>query len=220
MEDQNVKSTSRSRAGSITPNRLLTEQIQLSLALNDSRKKFSQNLSLVILLLVNLTERIAYYGLISNYVLYLNKQPLYWESYNASTILLIFLGITYVSSLIGGWISDSLLGKFYTIAISYIIYIIGYAAFPLLAYNQNEVPRFCNSNRSIIDWVVINSNDVTHSNMTSTRRPVDNFNRSIADESCSWIIIITVILVGIAVGFIKSNLGPFGADQVYKRLFV
>lgn len=212
MDDQNVKILqSRNRTRSITPNRVLAEQIQLSMALNDSRKKFSQNLSLITLLIVNLTERIAYYGLICNYVLYLNKQPLYWESYNASTILLVFLGITYASSLIGGWIADSLLGKYYTIIISYCIYIIGYAAFPLLANNQNSVPSYCNSNRSIIDWDIITSG---FNKFNSSRPQTDSFSRSIADESCSWVVIITVVLVGIAVGFIKANLGPFGADQV------
>jgi dipeptide/tripeptide permease len=127
---------------SITPSRLLTRQLQLSLALNDSRSKCTQNFSLIILLLVNLLERFAYYGLICNYVLYLNKQPLFWESYNASTMLLIFLGISYVSSFIGGWVADSFLGKFYTISLSYFIYIIGYAAFPLIAYNENRYAQF------------------------------------------------------------------------------
>ena len=195
----------------MTPNRLLTQQIQLSIALNDDRKRFTQNLSLFILLIVNLLERFAYYGLICNYVLYLNKQPLFWESYNASTILLIFLGITYVSSLVGGWVADSLLGKFYTIAISYVIYIIGYMAFPLIAYDKNNVPGYCNSNRSIIDWIVINTADNKHLHEDTNQ---NSFSRTIGAESCSWVIILTVILIGVAVGFIKANLGPFGADQV------
>lgn len=201
----------RQRSRSMTPNRLLTQQIQLSIALNDDRKRFTQNLSLFILLIVNLLERFAYYGLICNYVLYLNKQPLFWESYNASTILLIFLGITYVSSLVGGWVADSLLGKFYTIAISYVIYIIGYMAFPLIAYDKNNVPGYCNSNRSIIDWIVINTADNKHLHEDTNQ---NSFSRTIGAESCSWVIILTVILIGVAVGFIKANLGPFGADQV------
>jgi solute carrier family 15 (peptide/histidine transporter), member 3/4 len=202
----------RPRTRSMTPNRILTQQLQLSMAINDSRNKRTQNCSLVILLIVNLLERFAYYGLICNYVLYLNKQPLFWESYNASTILLIFLGITYVSSLIGGWVADSLMGKFYTIILSYFIYIIGYAAFPLIAYNKNSIPNYCNSNRSIVDWIIIND-EFNQTHLTK----IKDFDRSIADESCSWIIILTVILIGVAVGFIKANLGPFGADQVMSR---
>ena len=65
---------------------------QLLNALNDKRSKFQLSASVYLLLLVNGLERFAYYGLICNYILYLNKQPLYWESYNASFILFIFLG--------------------------------------------------------------------------------------------------------------------------------
>ena len=38
--------------------------------------------------------------------------------------------------------------------------------------------------------------------------------RSIGSEFCSWIIIVSSIMIGIAVGFIRANLGAFGADQV------
>ena len=65
---------------------------QLLNALNDKRSKFQLSTSVYLLLIVNAAERFAYYGLICNYILYLNKQPLYWESYNASFILFIFLG--------------------------------------------------------------------------------------------------------------------------------
>lgn len=65
---------------------------QLLNALNDKRSQFQLSLSVYMLLIVNGLERFAYYGLICNYILYLNKQPLYWESYNASIILFVFLG--------------------------------------------------------------------------------------------------------------------------------
>jgi hypothetical protein len=65
---------------------------QLLNALNDKRSQFQLSLSVYMLLIVNSLERFAYYGLICNYILYLNKQPLYWESYNASIMLFIFLG--------------------------------------------------------------------------------------------------------------------------------
>ena len=55
-------------------------------------------------------------------------------------MLLIFMGITYVSSLIGGWVADSFLGKFPIICISYVIYIAGYSLFPLISYNEYEIP--------------------------------------------------------------------------------
>lgn len=41
--------------------------------------------------------------------------------------------------------------------------------------------------------------------------------RSLGAESCSWVVIVSVVLIGIGVGFTRANLGPFGADQVMSR---
>lgn len=106
---------------------------EFMIAINDRRTKCQQNFSCIIILGVHALERFAYYGLICNYILYLNKNPLDWESYNASLVLLMLLGLTNISSCFGGWIADSYLGKFKTIVISFFIYILGYGAFPLLA---------------------------------------------------------------------------------------
>ncbi len=80
--------------------------------LNDQRTNIKKRLSVIIILIVNALERFAYYGLLCNFILYLNKQPLYWRSLDANLIAFIFIGITYFTSLIGGWLSDSVFGKF------------------------------------------------------------------------------------------------------------
>lgn len=189
---------------------------QLLTVISDRRTKFQQNFSLVVLLLVNVLERFAYYGLICNYLLYLNKQPLYWESFNASLILFIFLGITNISGLIGGWIADSFIGKYATICFSFFIYIIGYAAYPLLSMSQTSLPGICSANSTIADWSLINITTIFKSS-DSGANVVDPFlksDRHLFNESCSWVIFLTVFMIGIGVGFVKANLGPFGADQV------
>ena len=182
---------------------------QLLTVINDRRSRFQQNFSLVILLIVNVLERFAYYGLLCNYILYLNKQPFYWESFNASLILFIFLGITNISGVLGGWVADSFIGKYLTICISFFIYILGYAVFPILSISPTSLPGICNANSSTINWSPILVN-TTLSSYAQT-------DRSLFDEACSWIIVIASFMVGIAVGFVKANLGPFGADQVISR---
>jgi peptide/histidine transporter 3/4 len=191
--------------------------IQLLNRIDDSRTRFQQNLSFVLLLVVNTLERFTFYGLICNFILYLNKDPLTWESYNASLILLIFLGITHVSSVIGGWIADAFLGKFPTLFLSFIIYIIGYIPYPLIAYDPNKLPVFCDSNCSLnqmlnLTFAYTEIHYDKHYNNTMSER-------SIANESCSWIIITSCILTGVGVGFTRANLGPFGADQVRILIF-
>ena len=87
--------------------RLLENYTQI----NDQRSKAQKRYSVITILLVNALERFAYYGLLCNFILYLNKQPLYWRSLDANLIAFIFIGITYFTSLIGGWLSDSVFGK-------------------------------------------------------------------------------------------------------------
>lgn len=176
-------------------------------AMNDRRSKFQQQASYLIILVVYTLERFAFYGLICNYVLYLNKQPLYWESFNASFLLFIFLGILNITSVLGGWIADSLIGKYLTICLSFFVYIIGYAAFPFLSYSRSTIPNYCNSNSSRLDWSNIT---LGSDGFLATRKP----DRSIFEETCSWVIILNAVLIGIGSGFIRANLGPFGADQV------
>ena len=177
----------------------------LQTALNDQRSTFRQNASFIITLLVYTLERFAFYGLICNYILYLNKQPLDWKSFNASLILLIFFGILNITSVIGGWVADSFLGKYTTICLSFFGYIIGYAVFPYLSF-QNRIPDVCTINNSILNWTF------EEENFPFYGKP----DRSLLEETCSWIIILSVVLIGISVGFIRANLGPFGADQVKK----
>ena len=170
------------------------------------RSNSQKQYSFIILLIVNILERFAYYGLLCNYVLFLNKKPLFWESYNASMLSFIFMGITYVVSVIGGWIADSLIGKYGTICLSFVIYIIGYAAYPVISYYESSVPGFCSFNEHLGNLTPIIDNSTHFFPLSS--------NISISNEPCSWLFILTILAVGFGVGFIKSNIGPFGADQV------
>jgi dipeptide/tripeptide permease len=92
---------------SMENSRLLESFMQLS----DYRSKAQKRYSVIVILLVNALERFAYYGLLCNYLLYLNKKPMYWQSLDASLITFIFIGLTYISSFLGGWLSDSIFGN-------------------------------------------------------------------------------------------------------------
>ena len=70
LTQQNAESTN------IQQQQLQQEQQQLIYSqlvnvINDRRSKFKQNTSICLLLMVNLLERFAFYGLISNFILYL-----------------------------------------------------------------------------------------------------------------------------------------------------
>jgi len=228
IKDILTKRSSQNADNIIQQQQLLQQQQQLIYSqlvnvINDRRSKCKQNASFIIILIVSLLERFAFYGLISNFILYLNKQPLFWESYNASIILFMFFGITYISSLIGGWVADSLIGKFTTICLSFSIYIIGYLIFPYISYDKDQIPNICsyshtNSNKTTLTQIFSFKNYTGY--YTESHRDLSKLSmtdRDLFDETCSWLIILTSISIAIGVGFIKANLGPFGADQVISR---
>ena len=51
-------------------------------------------------------------------------------------------------------------------------------------------------------------------NRSETNVDISVNNRGLLDEQCSWYVSLAVVTIGCAIGFVKANLGPFGADQV------
>ena len=62
----------------------------------------------------NFTEKIIYYGIVTNLVLYCTNY-LDYSSADAAVFSLVFTGANYVLTFFGGWISDACLGNYNTI---------------------------------------------------------------------------------------------------------
>lgn len=168
--------------------------VRITSVLNgDTENAWKVKLSLVTILISVVFERMVFYGLVGNLVMFLNLEPFSWRIYHAVLVTFFFFGISYIMSLFGGWISDSLLGRFKTILVSYGIYLCGYILLPFIAVNTDtlnaELPPICN-------------------------RPIGKSHTSMFGEPCSWMIIIILILVAIAAGMLKANICPFASDQV------
>ncbi|XP_053384777.1 solute carrier family 15 member 4-like [Mercenaria mercenaria] len=88
-------------------------------------KRTGQRLSVVASILVTeLCERLAYYSVVANMVLYCTAK-LDYNSDQASIITLVFSGTVCLIPVIGGYVSDTFAGKFKTILGSCIIYVTG-----------------------------------------------------------------------------------------------
>lgn len=167
----------------------------------DQRPAWKKKLACAAVLITVILERIAFYSVAGNLVLFLNKMPLEWVSYDASTAVFVFLGTSLLVSPLFGWLADTCLGRFWTVSLSLVMYIVGYAFMPMIAHPEFDVRNFC----SIIAWERIfypEPSDGTF-NVSSGSAPF-----------CSWLVYFSLIIVAMASGGVKANIAPFGADQV------
>ncbi|KAF3784189.1 NRT1-PTR FAMILY 6-1 protein [Nymphaea thermarum] len=79
-----------------------------------------------------MTERMAYFGLAVNVVLFLFK-VMHQPFTTSANVVNNFLGISQASSIIGGFIADAYLGRYWTIAIFTTLYLTGLTAITLCA---------------------------------------------------------------------------------------
>ncbi|KAL8561063.1 hypothetical protein ACOMHN_031007 [Nucella lapillus] len=168
--------------------------------------RFTTRAASAAILLSLIFERAAFYGLAGNLVLFLNKKPLQWHSFNAIDASLYFFGVCFVMSLIGGWLADAFLGRFKAILISFVIYIAGYMLMPFMT-SSNENP----SKLLAVCWA--NDSHHRHGRLNATGGDdSDPF-----DEDCSWLVFLALTVIAIGSGFVKANIAPFGSDQVSRK---
>ncbi|XP_051949976.1 solute carrier family 15 member 4 isoform X2 [Xyrauchen texanus] len=167
-----------------------------------------RRLACAAILLAESLERMAFYGITSNLVLFLNSSPFYWEGTLASQAPLLFMGVTYLISPFGGWLADAFLGKFLTIALSLILYLFGMLLFPLVS-SDNTRNYLCGEEMAfpVQPAECFPENGTVPANVTCSNR----------QSYCGPAIFSGLVLVAVGVGAVKSNITPFGADQVKDR---
>lgn len=137
------------------------------------------------ILMCELCERLTYYSVTANVVLFCTN-TLDLESTTAATVSLVFSGTVFIIPVIGGYIADTLAGKYNTILGSGLIYVLGLFLLPTSAFDYT-------------DFFGTDDDGVPFDLSTSMRR-VYYF--------------MGLVFVAIGTGGIKANVGPFGAQQV------
>ncbi|XP_028779958.1 protein NRT1/ PTR FAMILY 8.1-like [Neltuma alba] len=127
-------------------------------------------------------ERLAYYGMSTNLVLYFKKR-LHEHSATASKNVSDWSGTCYITPLIGAFLADAYLGRYWTIASFSIIYVIGMTLLTLSA----SVPG-----------------------IKPTCHGEDNCH---ATDAQSAVCFVALYLIALGTGGIKPCVSSYGADQ-------
>lgn len=149
-------------------------------------------------LLVEMLERAAFFGVTSNLVLYLNSLNFNWEGEQASRATLLFLGASYLLSPVGGWLADVYLGRFLAISLSLVLYL---AASGLLLTTITNDGR-----RSFCGEMLLSP--------LEPACPSADCPDAWSSPYCATTLYLVLLLLALAASSVRSNLTSFGADQV------
>ncbi|VDH95549.1 solute carrier family 15 (peptide/histidine transporter), member 3/4 [Mytilus galloprovincialis] len=151
------------------------------------KKGMTKNKLLVVvcILMCELCERLTYYSCVANLVLYCTSK-LELPTSTATTVSLIFSGTVFIIPVFGGYIADTIAGKYNTILGAGLIYLLGLFLLPASAVDYSK-------------WFGQDDEGASYDMTVETRK---NFFFS------------GLVFIALGTGGIKANVGPFGAQQV------
>lgn len=139
----------------------------------------------ICILLCELCERLTYYSCVANLVLYCTSK-LEMATSTATTVSLVFSGTVFIIPVVGGYIADTIAGKYNTILGAGLLYLLGLFLLPASAVDYSK-------------WFGKDEEGASYDMTVETRRQF---------------FFGGLIFIAIGTGGIKANVGPFGAQQV------
>ena len=138
----------------------------------------------LMLILIELFERFAYYGILINFVLFLNK-CCGWPMFVSVASTMAFSSVSWFMCAIAGIMADSRFGRYNTIVSGFLVYFIGTLILVVVAFLMGHYYFQKGETRNIIDqpWILM-------------------------------ILLVGLLSVSAGEGAVKANLSAFGADQL------
>ncbi|XP_009184187.1 solute carrier family 15 member 3 isoform X1 [Papio anubis] len=149
-------------------------------------------------LLVEMLERAAFFGITANLVLYLNSTNFNWAGEQASRAALVFLGASYLLAPVGGWLADVYLGRYRAVALSLLLYLAASGLLPATAFPDGR-SSFCGE---------------MPASPLGPACPSPDCPRASPSPYCAPVLYAGLLLIALAASSVRSNLTSFGADQV------
>ncbi|CAN1303804.1 Protein NRT1/ PTR FAMILY 8.1 [Linum perenne] len=144
-------------------------------------------------------ERLAYYGMSTNLVNFLQER-LNMGNAKASTTVTNWSGTCYATPLIGAFLADAYLGRFKTIAIFVIVYI---------CVRTSETINLMLDHVFLLQGMTL----LTMSSAVPGLRPSCNGDSCHATSSQTAVCFVALYLISLGTGGIKPCVSSFGADQ-------
>ncbi|KAF1630563.1 Solute carrier family 15 member 3, partial [Eudyptes filholi] len=148
-------------------------------------------------------ERAAFFGITANLVLYLTSGPFGWGGTQASRACLFFLGASYLLSPVGGWLADVYLGRYGTVALSFLLYLLAACLLPVATWLDG---RLSVCGQLPADTI---QNCSWRRGGTCRGQPPQQY--------CAPTVYSGLLLLALGVSSVRANLTSFGADQVRDR---
>ncbi|KAM6460059.1 LOW QUALITY PROTEIN: solute carrier family 15 member 3 [Liasis olivaceus] len=151
-------------------------------------------------LLVEILEQAAFFGIISNLVLYLNSSTFNWGGSQASQATLVFIGASYLLSPIGSWLADAYLGRYWTIVFSFLLYLLSACLLPTMASQEGHL------------WLC--GEMPAYPIQPSCQNNISGCRQELPSPYCAPLLYTGLLILALGISSVKANLTPFGADQV------
>ena len=191
------------------------------LSVRDDRPLSQRRLACVTILLSELLERLSFYGVSFNLVLFLNHEPFSWASVDASNAQFIFQGFSFGFSFFAGYIADAHVGRFRTILLFGVFLAVGYTLlfFGSMHGQFGGLPSICFAGNksnypepSVRPWSDLSPAMRNVGNWTPFISPTSM--TDVGDTPCQPVIFIALLCIAIGTAAFRTNVAPFGADQV------
>ncbi|XP_031486179.1 protein NRT1/ PTR FAMILY 5.6-like [Nymphaea colorata] len=140
---------------------------------------------------IEFSERLSYYGIASNLIIYLNK-VLHQDLKTAAKNVNDWVGVTTVVPLVGGFLADAYVGRFWMVLISSIVYLLGLSLLTLSELVPSLKPPPCSSS-------------------TSGSSAYYTCTKSLRTHKLAFFL--ALYLISLGTGGHKPSLESFGADQ-------